>query len=239
MQQTQKGWHGWMVGIGGLLTSCGTFGLDPESSVLADTGGLAAEEAESDSAGGDGSEPEDSGGSYDDDEAADSSGGRDGGSGSTESACNRVGFDILIHQATQDNSVYSQPLFTYQARDTDITPFSELQIFSYQGAPYHGPATAGRYSLADMNYADCALCVLLVTNCSESYSCDEVFFVSDGVLDVTDFGSSTGQFRAVLRDLVLTEVRIDPATYESTPVSGGDSWCVDEIDISVATYLYQ
>jgi hypothetical protein len=34
-----------------------------------------------------------------------------------------------------------------------------------------------------------------------------------------------------LRDAVFEEVTIDATTYTSTPVEGGDSWCIDELII--------
>lgn len=166
------------------------------------------------------------------------SGGSEGTGSSEEVECTHDDFPILIHQATQDWSNPSLPMFVYQARTVESGPFDELQILSYQGAPYNGPATAGTYNLAGSNYADCALCLLIVEDCNEGYQCDRVFFADEGVLSVGDFGDSTGRFTAVLRQTVFREVRLDPITYESTPVPGGETYCVDGLSIDVATYLY-
>ena len=161
-----------------------------------------------------------------------------GGATSGTERCTYDGFPVLIHQATQDISDPMWPLFVYQARDVETLPFDELQITSYQGAPFYGPSTPGRYSLDGSNYGDCGLCVLLITDCTDGYSCDRVHFADRGSLEVVDFGDRSGQFRATLRDAVFREVEFDPATYWSTPVPGGDSWCVDELEIQVDTQLY-
>lgn len=227
-----------------LAAGCGTFGLDSEASVAADLAAASTSDDDSEGDADDGG-PGDEADSDDDGSDDDSSGaGGDGdsspadGDDPSDAECTHDGFDILIHQATQDDSVPGQPMFMYQARDTDLAPFDELQILSYQAAPYYGPSTPGQYRLAGTNYADCGLCVLVVTDCDDGYSCDEVYFVSEGTLDVADFGAASGRFRAVLRDAVFLEVSIDPSTHETTPVPGGASWCVGEVDIDVSTYRY-
>lgn len=233
-----------VLALSALAAGCGTYGLEGGVPPAVDTGGLAhgespdsgPEDADEDGAPAGEEEPDDD--NPDDGETSEDGGSGGAGTGGepTEPACTRVGFDILIHQATQDDSVPGQPLFMYQARDTDTVPFAELQVISYQAAPYHGPSTAGRYPLSGLNYADCGLCMLLVTGCSDGYSCDEVFFIEDGILDVADFGQTSGRFQATIRNAVFAEVDIDPSTYESRPVPGGERWCVQDIGIDVATY---
>ena len=157
---------------------------------------------------------------------------------SNESECTYNAFPIVEHQATQDNSIVDQPLFLYQARNVDSATFDELQIISYQAAPYYGPSSPGSYSLNGTNYADCGLCVLLLANCNNMYQCDQVFFVSEGTLDINALSDSGGQFAATLFDAVFEEVTIDSSTYTTTPVPGGDSWCLEELEMSVTTLLY-
>jgi len=235
-----------ILALSAFAAGCGTYGLTGDLPPSVDTGGLTTGEGPdsdpddtegNDAPGGGGSAPDDN---PDDEETGGDGGSEGSGAGSeaepTEPACTREGFDILIHQATQDDSVPGQPLFLYQARDTDTVPFGELQVISYQAAPYYGPSTAGRYPLSGLNYADCGLCMLLVTGCSDGYSCDEVFFIEDGTLDVADFGQTSGRFQATIRDAVFAEVEIDPSTYESRPIPGGERWCVQDIGIDVATY---
>ena len=155
-----------------------------------------------------------------------------GGDASSDAAeCSQSQFPIGLEQATLDASNPGQPLFAYQARSTENPPFDVLQILSYQGAPYNGPDAPGTYALDGMNYADCGLCLLLLTDCSNDYQFDQVFFIRDGTLDIEAISPSGGPFRAILRDAVFEEVTIDATTYTSTPVEGGDAWCIDELFI--------
>ncbi|MCO4774237.1 MAG: hypothetical protein KDA24_29690 [Deltaproteobacteria bacterium] len=150
-------------------------------------------------------------------------------------SCTYAGFPALLHQAILDDTNPAQPLFTYQARDSEYEPFDELRIASYQAEPYFGPSQPGSFSLAGSNYADCALCVLLITDCDEAYSCDRVFFADAGTVDVFSMGSAGTNFSATLTDVVFQEVEIDSDTYVSTPVPGGDTWCVDGFQIDLVT----
>ena len=225
-----------------LSAGCGTMGLTTYGSEAVDlVGSESAEEDSEMSPQGSDDGPED--------------GSSDGSSGSQSSEspdtddsqeteldeeleCTYDRFPVAMHQATQDNSVPGEPMFIYQARNVDGVPFDELQILSYQASPYNGPSSPGSYSLDGSNYADCALCVLLIGDCSDSYQCDQVFFVSEGTLNIQSLTDHGGPFRATLRDAVFEEVEIDPSTYETTPIPGGDVWCVDEISIDLTTYLY-
>lgn len=151
--------------------------------------------------------------------------------------CTYDQFPVMIHQALQDEADPTHPLFVYQARTTDQVPFDELQMLSYQAEPYFGPTTPGTVSLWGNNYADCAFCALVITDCDESYSCDQVFFADEGTVQINAMAGGNMPFEAVLQDVVFREVTIDPATYESTPVPGGDTWCVDGLAIDVMTNL--
>jgi hypothetical protein len=54
-------------------------------------------------------------------------------------------------------------------------------------------------------------------------------------MDVTENGGTGGTFTAELADLRLIEVDVDDATYRSTPVVGGDVWCIEFLDVSGTT----
>ena len=222
------------------LMACGTLGLNPQNPEVVDSELPATEGPESrptqDSSSTDASG---SGSDQDSHTAAEPDETDPEAEAETEElSCTYDRFPVAMHQATQDNSIPDQPLFIYQARNTDELPFDELQILSYQAAPYHGPSAAGSYSLAGSNYADCALCVLVIGDCSDSYQCDQVFFAAEGTLQVQSLSDHGGPFRATLTGAVFEEVSIDSDTYTSTPVPGGETWCIDEISIDVSTYLY-
>jgi len=150
-------------------------------------------------------------------------------------SCTYEGFPALMHQAILDDTDPTHPLFTYQVRDSEYAPFDELRLTSYQAEPYYGPSTPGSYSLAGTNYADCALCAVLITDCNDEYSCDTVFFASAGEIDIWSMGGAGSTFSATLNDVVFQEVTIDANTYVSTPVAGGDTWCVDGFVIDLVT----
>lgn len=145
--------------------------------------------------------------------------------------CTLFGFDTIMQQARQDNSIADRPLFVYQAREADVSPFTEFQILSFQASPYDGPTSPVDQSLNGNNYADCSLCVLIVEGCDDNYSCDRVFFADEGRLNISKMSTNGGPFHAQLSGAVLREVSIDPETYTSTPVQGGDTWCIDNLSI--------
>jgi len=153
--------------------------------------------------------------------------------------CTHDYFDTVMDQAVQDNRDPSHPLFVYQARNSASSTFDEIQMFSFQAEPYYGPSTPGTYSLDGNNYEDCALCLLLVLGCDADYYCEKVFFVDEGELDVAAMGGGNQSFRATLNGAVFREVSIDPSTYRSTPVPGGDNWCLDDFEIDLTTILVE
>ena len=167
-------------------------------------------------------------GTSDDGDVADAGWGED---------CTYNAFPVQMAQATQNNDDPSRPLFVYQGRNIGNAPFDELQIASYQGEPYNGPKKPGSYSLDGNNYQDCALCALLIMECDNEYRCEKVFFADEGTLDVAAMTGSGGLFKATLDRVVFREVTIDTTTYESTPVAGGDTWCLDGLELEVDTHV--
>jgi hypothetical protein len=151
--------------------------------------------------------------------------------------CTHDYFGVTMDQAVQDNRDPNHPLFVYQARNSASSTFDEIQLFSFQAEPYYGPSGPGTYSLDGNNYEDCALCILLVMECDGDYACEKVFFADEGSLDIEAMGGGNNPFRATLNGAVFREVSIDPNTYRSTPVSGGDSWCLDNFDIDLTINL--
>ncbi len=227
-----------------LLSACG-LGMQPVGT-LEPEGELSDEEAESEEESSDDGDEQDSDESDDDgddweddgDDSSDDPAGQDDG-WDQGSDCTIDGFDTVIHQAIQDNQNPDQPLFFYQARTTDTAPFDELRILSYQADPYDGPTGPGSYDLAGMNYADCSLCVLVIENCTDDYMCDKVYFAAEGTLDVERLSMSGGPFIGSLSGVVFQEVTIDADTFESRPVSGGDTWCVDAMDIELPVQIFE
>jgi hypothetical protein len=235
--------HSLSIGCGGLYTTPYTdTGVASDVADRDDEEDVSELDEEDPGSSEDDFSDEDSSGSDDSSGGGGGSWGGDGSSpgssgGSTGSSCTYNDFPVAIHQATQNNEDPARPMFLYQARSTDGSPFTELQMMSFQAEPYFGPSAPGDYDLSGLNYADCALCMMVLQECTDEYYCEKGFFIQSGTLEVNQLSMYGGNFKASLVNARFVEVTIDPETYQSTPVDGGESWCVDRIDIDVSTYL--
>ena len=70
-------------------------------------------------------------------------------------------------------------------------------------------------------------CVLIFSGCT-SDSCEKTYFATGGTLSITSIGGPGTHFTGTLKDVTLVEVTIDD-TATSTPVSGGQSWCLANV----------
>jgi hypothetical protein len=145
--------------------------------------------------------------------------------------CTYSSFDVVGSRAFVQNSGTEQPLFVFQAANTDAFPMDVMEVLSFSGAPYYGPSSPGSYSIEGNNYEDCSLCLLIYAGCGET-SCEAYFFADAGTVMVNSNMDVGQPFSAVLSDVVFREVTIDPETYRSTPVSGGQTWCVNSLELS-------
>ena len=117
---------------------------------------------------------------------------------------------------------------TYTGKDAAHAD-TELVIEIRQGVPFNGPYSPGAYDLSGKNYSNCGLCVLIRQGCSES-GCQKYFFAKSGSVDIDMIGGAGIEFIASM-DIEFEEVTIDQATRKSTPVEGGESWCIKDTDI--------
>ena len=135
----------------------------------------------------------------------------------------RVGFDAASVQVTSDGAN-----ITFQGVNAGRTDV--ISVASY--ADWAGPTTPGTYSLDGINYADCGLCLIIAADC-DSNSCAKTFYADAGTVDITAIGFGEGeQFQGTLQDVVFTEVTIARDTFESTPVPGGETWLVDNLEFN-------
>ena len=142
--------------------------------------------------------------------------------------CTHEGFDSVATQTTLNETNPAQVKFVHRSVNVTGYPNDELQFVSFQGHPYNGPATPGTFSVEGLNTADCGLCLVLLNNCNGP-ECEKTFFARSGTVRVESIQGVGGQFQARLIDVVLEEVKVDSQTYRSTPVSGGETWCLDEV----------
>ena len=158
------------------------------------------------------------------------SGSTDSGTDNTDdntSDCDRNGFSTASHQASYGNNA-----FQYEALNSTGSPRDVLMLTSYQSG-FDGPTTPGTYSLEGTNYADCGLCLLALTGCVEGGACEKYFYADAGSVTITEFGQDGAVFAGELDSVVFKEVTIDSESYVSTPVAGGETWCMNGHSFSV------
>ena len=85
------------------------------------------------------------------------------------------------------------------------------------------------HDLNGINYADCGLCLLILADCADvqETGCTKYFYADEGSVTIDQFGQDGGTFSGSMSNVVFKEVTIDSETYTSTPVSGGETWCMD------------
>jgi hypothetical protein len=159
----------------------------------------------------------------------DGPGGQDGPAGT----CTKSGFT-----PAEQTAEVSTDGMQYQALSSTTAPADLLWINFYYGygdpPPLTGPGTFTLGETPDeQNWATCGTCVLLLANCDDQGACDKYFFAESGTLTVTDFQTG-GNFAGTLTNARLVEVTIDTTTYDSTPVPGGDTWCLSSYAFDAA-----
>ena len=177
-----------------------------------------------------GDDPGDESGTHTD--ASDEDGtGHDGSTADPDGECTFSGFTEAQAAAGQIGTNADKPWFRYLAFSTDKAPGDMFVLDSFQGSPYFGPEKPGVYAFDGVNYVDCSLCFVIWYQCDEDYNCEKAFLADEGSVDITSMDGVSSVFAATFNDVVLREVRIDPESYVSTPVSGGDTWCLDDYTI--------
>lgn len=97
-----------------------------------------------------------------------------------------------------------------------------LELYYYLDAD-DGPHT---FTFAGENYETCHTCLLIYADCPDEGACGKAFLAQSGTLTISTNGGPGGRLVGALADVTLTEVTIDANTYVSTPVDGGETWCV-------------
>jgi len=138
---------------------------------------------------------------------------------SSPQSCSRSGFTPVYQFASTTG--FGIEYAGYSALEA---PLDMIQVQRYDS--FGGPTQPGTYSLDGINYADCGLCLMARSGC-QGNTCDKVFYSQQGSVDITAIGALGQQFSATLNNVVFQEVTIDAATFVSTPVPGGETWCLD------------
>lgn len=134
--------------------------------------------------------------------------------------CSRSGLTAAREEASLQSSGAQ-----YVAITSQVEPYDAVLVQIYND--YDGPTEPGTYSLDGINFADCGLCLLAFSDC-EGDSCAKTFYAEKGSVEITSLDGIGGQFAATLNNVVFDEVTINGDTFVSTPVPGGETWCVNE-----------
>ena len=110
------------------------------------------------------------------------------------------------------------------------SPYDILRVEVYPG--FGGPTEPGTYLLTGENYDSCTLCVVAFAGCTAE-QCQAAFLAQSGYVVIESISSVGGVFSGSIEDASLTQVTID-SDYTSTPVSGGETWCIETYEFSAA-----
>jgi len=112
-----------------------------------------------------------------------------------------------------------------------IPPFDyfSLELWPVLG----GPSSPGTYAFTDANYNACGTCGLIGTGCTDSsggrFLCEKTFLATAGTAVIDAIGVVGSTFMGSVSGLTAIEVTIDPDTFESTPVPGGETACIEDM----------
>lgn len=113
------------------------------------------------------------------------------------------------------------------------TSFFGVEFYDFgDGSPLTGP---GNYPIGanadDQNYETCTTCLLIYADCTTE-TCDKAFFATGGTIEVSAIDLEAGTVTATVRNIIAVEVTIDENTFASTPVAGGETWCLPSVVVA-------
>ena len=165
------------------------------------------------------------------------------GDGTTEPApdgpppCDRNGHENFYDSAEAVDG--EQLLYISDANDPGGTePFYSLLIQMFYGYGDPPPLDApGTYELAttdvERNLGTCGTCVYIRDECNPlTGECTKYFFQTGGVLQIDAIGVVGEIFEGSLIGVTLEEVAVDFTDWTSTPVEGGEGWCIEHYGFS-------
>ena len=147
----------------------------------------------------------------------------------SSTSCTRSGY--AINDAYGDLEEGGEEGWIVTAENWDLS--SGLMIESW--SEFDGPTEAGVYDLAGTNYEDCALCLLICYQ-FDGERCESFFYADEGTVEIERIDvSEGGEVELSLSGVVFKEVTINN-NYVSTPVEGGETWCVDSEESISASF---
>jgi hypothetical protein len=151
--------------------------------------------------------------------------------------CMNDGFAATSVRAELAKDSNGDRVWLYDATNGDTSSFEALSVQIYDGA--HPHTSPGTYTITakDTSYKSCANCFLFHTGCWRSLGtlqCEKVLMPRVGsTYTINNVGFSLGSTLDIdIEHMEFQEVTIDPDTYATTPVAGGDTWCLDDVNAS-------
>jgi hypothetical protein len=148
--------------------------------------------------------------------------------------CDRNGHENFYDSA--EGGLDSQILYISDSDDAaGPEPFHSLiiSLFYTFGDP-PAPDAPGTYDLMehDLNHnlGTCTTCVYIRADCDPDGNCGTHFFQTAGTLQIESIGMTGDVFAGALIGAHLEQVTVNWETWESTPVPGGEGWCIERYD---------
>lgn len=109
---------------------------------------------------------------------------------------------------------------------------NQITLEFYYSGSLDGASGPGIYELDDGNYATCTNCVIARMNCAESGRCQKTYVADVGTLNIKEWGQNGGNFTASLHGIVARQASISAGTYQTTFHENGETWCLDNVQLS-------
>ena len=159
-------------------------------------------------------------------DATDASDASDTSDTSATDACDYDGFNAVLARATFEAEY---DFASVEGLSGELQPYDILSLEFY-GGDFGGPSGPGSFPIGSDNYADCGLCVLVYQG-FEGNNIETYFYATEGGVEISTWDAEAGKISASLTNAKLVEVTINSDTYVSTPVSGGETWCISSITL--------
>lgn len=110
--------------------------------------------------------------------------------------------------------------------------------------PEHGgPGEPGTYEISEGSYAECGLCMLVREGCTPDDGvalCERDYLAISGTVEIDEMGAPGEMISGTVTEAYLVEARIDwdSGDFESTPVEGGATWCIGEMELETGVSMY-
>lgn len=181
-----------------------------------------------------GTEPDPDLGTNEPDAAADMAGTPDMADMSADAGaapCDQVGF---APTSSEVGSIGTEYLGYLALEGMQTDPTSRALDFGIY-TEFGGVIGPQNFVFTGENYADCGVCLQTLL-CTAGGGCTRTFLAESGSVEINQIGTVDGAaFEATFTDVELIEVTIDSNTLQSTPVAGGERWCIDTLTTTGTT----